>query len=101
MISIERLKNLQQERIKPKFNDEEIENRIIDWEIKKLTFLYLFEIIHTCIFYFRLFQIKNKQRKFNIKNDGKKKFCEVLTKMEKIKNNISLSAFWILQLSRK
>ena len=51
------LKNLQQERIKPKFIDEEIENKRIDKEIKKL--------------------IINMMKKI--------KFCEALTKMEKNK----------------
>ena len=61
LINFASLKSLQQERIKPKFNDEEIENRKIDKEIKKL--------------------ILNMMKKI--------KFCEALIKMEKIKNNIS------------
>ena len=55
------LKNLQQERIKPKFNDEEIENRKIDKEIKKLI----------------------------LKMMKKIKFCEALIKMQKRNNNIN------------
>ena len=61
LINFASLKSLQQERIKPKFNDEEIENLKIDKEIKKL--------------------ILNMMKKI--------KFCEALIKMEKIKNNIS------------
>ena len=61
LINFSSLKSLQQERIKPKFGDEEIENRKIDKEIKKL--------------------ILNMMKKI--------KFCEALTKMEKIKNNIN------------
>jgi syntaxin 16 len=55
------LKNLQQERIKPKFEDEEIENRKIDKKIKKLI----------------------------IKMMEKIKFFEALTKMESIKQSMS------------
>ena len=61
LINFSSLKSLQQERIKPKFGDEEIENKKIDKEIKKL--------------------ILNMMKKI--------KFCEALTKMEKIKNNIN------------
>ena len=61
IVNFASLKNLQQERIKPKFNDEEIENRKIDREIKKLI----------------------------LKMMEKIKFCEALTKMENIKNNIN------------
>ena len=55
------LKNLQQERIKTKFNDEKIENRKIDKEIKKLI----------------------------LKMMKKIKFCEALMKIQKQKNNIN------------
>ena len=58
-INFASLKSLQQERIKPKFNDEEIENKKIDKEIKKL--------------------ILNMMKKI--------KFCEALIKMEKLKKN--------------
>ena len=61
LINLASLKSLQQERIKPKFNDEEIENMKIDKEIKKL--------------------IVNMMKKL--------KFCEALIKMEKNKNNIN------------
>jgi syntaxin 16 len=61
IVNFASLKNLQQERIKPKFNDEEIENKKIDREIKKLI----------------------------LKMMEKIKFCEALTKMENIKNNIN------------
>ena len=59
LINFASLKSLQQERIKPKFSDEDIENRKIDKEIKKL--------------------IINMMKKI--------KFCEALIKMEKLKNN--------------
>ena len=62
-INFSSLKSLQQERIKPKFNDEEIENRKIDKEIKKL--------------------ILNMMKKI--------KFCEALIKMEKNKNNNNIN----------
>ena len=55
------LKNLQQERNKPKYNYEEIENRKIDKEIKKII----------------------------LKMMKKIKFCEALIKMEKLKSNIN------------
>ena len=59
LINFASLKSLQQERIKPKFNDEDIENRKIDKEIKKL--------------------ILNMMKKI--------KFFEALIKMEKLKKN--------------
>ena len=62
-INFSSLKSLQQERIKPKFNDEEIENRKIDKEIKKL--------------------ILNMMKKI--------KFCEALIKMEKNKKNNNIN----------
>ncbi len=65
LVNFEALKKLQQERIKPKFNDEEIENRKIDREIKKLI----------------------------LKMMEKIKFCEALTKMENIKKNINNNNF--------
>ena len=61
LVNFDALKKLQQERIKPKFNDEEIENRKIDREIKQLI----------------------------LKMMEKIKFCEALTKMENIKKNIN------------
>ena len=63
LINFSSLKSLQQERIKPKFGDEEIENRKIDKEIKKL--------------------ILNMMKKI--------KFCEALIKMEKNKNNNNIN----------
>ena len=63
LINLASLKSLQQERIKPKFTDEEIENMKIDKEIKKL--------------------IMNMMKKL--------KFCEALIKMEKNKNITSVS----------
>ena len=61
LINFASLKSLQNERIKPKFIDEEIENRKIDNEIKKL-----------------IIEMMKKIR-----------FCEGLTKMEKNKNIIN------------
>ena len=58
LINFASLKSLQQERIKPKFEDGEEENRKLDSDIKKL----------------KLKMIK------------KIKFCEALVKMEKVKN---------------
>ena len=77
LTNISSLKNLQQERIKPKFEDEEIENRKIDKEIKKLV-LKMMKKIKFCEALIKMEKNKNMFNKINNEN----------TIEEKVKNNV-------------